>query len=177
VAWLAATDAAHWADPTALEGSSRSIHQRSAAVADTRRVAVSLPLSSDQIRAAQEIRQQLSYWHEADAALEALARAMPGFACDAALVKVATINTLYGTTSTPFIGWRFTSKASLLISRPGCGLSWSRKSRRCPLRRVRRSAATGLRLEVLPLLSRSGGVSDLRHLGAADGRAALGPTA
>ena|SRR5581483_9077901 len=54
-------------------------------------------LTADQIAAAREIRSRLKYWQEADAALRKLAIALPGFDAEVALLKVAAINTLYGT--------------------------------------------------------------------------------
>src|SRR5258705_4869957 len=58
---------------------------------------IHVPLTANQIAAAKEIRSRLRYWQEADAALRKLAVALPGFDAEAALLKVAAINTLYGT--------------------------------------------------------------------------------
>jgi hypothetical protein len=60
-------------------------------------MSLAVPLWRDQIRAAEAIRGQLKYWQDADAALRLLATAVPGFTREAALLKVAAINTLYGT--------------------------------------------------------------------------------
>ena len=54
-------------------------------------------LGQDQIEAAKEIRLRLAYWQRADSALRKLSDALPGFDADATLLKVAAINTLYGT--------------------------------------------------------------------------------
>lgn len=60
------------------------------------------PLDHDQIKAAKEIHVELRAWREAVSALRALAAAFPGFNADATLLKVAAVNTLYGTNrSTP----------------------------------------------------------------------------
>jgi hypothetical protein len=60
-------------------------------------MALRVPLRQDQIEAASKIRLRLHYWQEADSALRTLAKALPGFETDSTLLKVATINTLYGT--------------------------------------------------------------------------------
>lgn len=56
-----------------------------------------VPLCREQIEAACRLHAKLSLWRAADQALEALGQRFPGFQDEAALLKVVTINSLYGT--------------------------------------------------------------------------------
>ena len=60
-------------------------------------VVLHLALIQDQIEAGKEIRLRLAYWQQADSALRRMSEALPGFDAEATLLKVAAINTLYGT--------------------------------------------------------------------------------
>ena len=55
------------------------------------------PLSKLQVRAAGQLHAKLEQWRLADNALELVRIAFPGFGPEASLVKVATLNQLYGT--------------------------------------------------------------------------------
>jgi hypothetical protein len=56
-----------------------------------------VPLSMSQIDAANRLHRQLSQWQVTDDALRALKERFPGFDIDATLLKVASVNQLYGT--------------------------------------------------------------------------------
>jgi hypothetical protein len=58
---------------------------------------LAVPLSITQIEAAQKIHQRLSQWKDTDDALLALRDLFPEFDIKATLLKVATVNQLYGT--------------------------------------------------------------------------------
>ncbi len=60
-------------------------------------MALAIPLTEAQIAAAGRLHGRLEQWAAADRALFALARQFPGFDADAVLLKVVTINALYGT--------------------------------------------------------------------------------
>ena len=55
------------------------------------------PLSASQIRAAQSLHRRLRLWLETDSALQELGRRFPDFDTSSTLLKVTTINALYGT--------------------------------------------------------------------------------
>ena len=58
---------------------------------------LAVPLSRSQIEAATGRRDRLPRWLATDRALDALAKHFPGFGLEAALLKVAALNQLYGT--------------------------------------------------------------------------------
>src|SRR6266478_4868748 len=60
-------------------------------------IGLAVPLSTSQIEAANELHKQLSGWQTTDGALHALHIRFPGFDDEAALLKVAAVNQLYGT--------------------------------------------------------------------------------
>lgn len=64
---------------------------------EEREAVVTIKLTHTQLDAAQKLHSRLDQWGNTDAALSALQQAMPGFAREAALLKVAAINQLYGT--------------------------------------------------------------------------------
>ncbi|MEX0749315.1 MAG: hypothetical protein WD359_00770 [Dehalococcoidia bacterium] len=60
-------------------------------------ISLRVPLTSEQIHAATRIHDRLVSWKATDAALDELARSMPGFSLGECLVKASAINQLYGT--------------------------------------------------------------------------------
>jgi len=58
---------------------------------------LAVPLTSDQIEAAGRLYLQLQQWRLSEAALDALAERFTGFSEEAVLLKVVTVNSLYGT--------------------------------------------------------------------------------
>ena len=58
---------------------------------------LAIPLTPDQIDAAQQLHARLGQWRAADDALRALAKQFPGFDSASTLLKVVTVNALYGT--------------------------------------------------------------------------------
>jgi hypothetical protein len=60
-------------------------------------MALAHPLTSDMIQATDQICQQFQSWQDSDQALLLLRQSLPGFSFEEVLLKVATINALYGT--------------------------------------------------------------------------------
>lgn len=60
-------------------------------------ISLRVPLTSEQVNAATRIHDRLASWKATDAALDDLARSMPGFSLGECLVKASAINQLYGT--------------------------------------------------------------------------------
>lgn len=58
---------------------------------------LNVPLAQNQIEAARRLHQKLKYWRASDTALLYLRDRLPGFDCDACLVKAVAINQLYWT--------------------------------------------------------------------------------
>jgi hypothetical protein len=59
-------------------------------------MALAVPLSRAQVDAACRLQRHLDQWRRADAALERLRDAVPGFDGEACLLKALAVNTLYG---------------------------------------------------------------------------------
>lgn len=58
---------------------------------------LAIPLSRSQVEAANRLHEHLKQWRQSDAALTALAQALPGFDMESTILKVVSINALYGT--------------------------------------------------------------------------------
>ena len=59
--------------------------------------ALAVPLTRRQLQAAERLHSRMKQWHVADAALRQVAERFPGFDATACLVKVVSLNGLYGT--------------------------------------------------------------------------------
>lgn len=80
---------------------------------------LTVQLKPKQVEAANRIHARLPDWRLIDDALEFLARNAPGFSPEATLLKVAAVNSLYGTRSlrAPYQGWRQAIRQSESCSR------------------------------------------------------------
>jgi hypothetical protein len=77
------------------------------------------PVSQLQIEAATRLRGRLKQWQASDAALDALREKFPDFSLASSLLKVATINTLYGTNV--YAVMRMAQHVSDVMARAGPG--------------------------------------------------------
>ena len=61
---------------------------------------LAVPLTMTHIEAANRLHRKLLQWQVTDRALHTLQESLPGFESEATLLKVVTVNQLYGTSAT-----------------------------------------------------------------------------